>query len=115
MVLEKQQFWSLAVLEVAIDNIIEKFKLPKIIFVNWDESKDLKKQFEDKFKNIQEAHPHLREDNCLEVYTLEEICSKYQVEHEFFDRYGDKRPKNKVDTINELCKKLQGNLHLCVK
>ena len=103
------------VLEVAIDNIIEKFKLPKIIFVNWDESKDLKKQFEDKFKNIQEAHPHLREDNCLEIYTLEEICSKYQVDHEFFDRYGDKRPKNKVDTINELCKKLQGNLHLCVK
>ena len=34
------------VLEVAIDNIIEKFKLPKIFFVTWDESKELKKQIE---------------------------------------------------------------------
>ena len=86
------------VLEVAIDNIIEKFKLPKIIFITWDESKELKKQFEDKFRNIQEAHPNLKEDYCLAVYNLEEICDKYQVE--------DKR--NKVDIINDLCKKLQG-------
>ena len=100
------------VLEVAIDNIIEKFKLPKIIFVTWDESKELKKQFEGKFKNIQEAHPNLKEDNCLEVYTLEEICAKYQVEHLMFRRrYWPKTLRNKIDTINDLCTKLQGNTY----
>ena len=97
------------VLEVAIDNIIEKFKLPKIFFVTWDESKELKKQIEDKFRNIQEVHPNLKEDNCLEVYNLNEICAKYQVDHKIFDRYGAKTPRNKVDTINDLCKKIQGN------
>ena len=102
------------VLEVAIDNIIEKFKLPKIFFVTWDESKELKKQIEDKFRNIQEVHPNLKEDNCLEVYNLKEICARYQVglpqmDQKIFDRYGTKTPRNKVDTINDLCKKIQGN------
>ena len=95
-------------LEVAIDKIIEKFKLPKIIFVTWDESKELKKQFEDKFRNIQEVHPNLKEDNCLEVYTLEEICTKYQVKDKEVDDDRFSETRNKVDIINELCKKLQG-------
>ena len=95
-------------LEVAIDKIIEKFKLPKIIFVTWDESKELKKQFEDKFRNIQEVHPNLKEDNCLEVYTLEEICTKYQVEDEEDYLIFSGKPRHKVDIINDLCKKLQG-------
>ena len=99
------------VLEVAIDKIIEKFKLPRILFVTWDKCKDLKNLFEIKFENIQDAHTNLKEDNCFKAYTLDEICAKYQVAHNFNDRYGDKRPRNKVDTINELCKKLQGNIY----
>ena len=92
------------VLEVAIDNIIEKFKSPRIIFVTWDESKELKKLFEDKFENIQEANLNLKDYNCLKVYTLEEVCAEYQVVNK----------KDKVDIIfNDLCKKLKGN-YICV-
>ena len=92
------------VLEVAIDNIIEQFKSPRIIFVTWDESKELKKLFEDKFENIQEANLNLKDYNCLKVYTLEEVCAEYQVVNK----------KDKVDIIfNDLCKKLKGN-YICV-
>ena len=102
------------VLEVAIDNIIEKFKLPKIIFVTWDKSRDLKKMFEDKFKNLQDADPNLKEDNCLEVYDLKEVCAKYQVEHKMSRFQVQGFLKNKVDIINDLCKKLQGNMPIYV-
>ena len=42
--------------------------------------------FEDKFENIQEAHPNLKEYNSFEVYNLKEICAKYHVEQEFILR-----------------------------
>ena len=96
------------VLEVAIDNIIEKFKLPKIIFVTWDKSKELKKLFEDKFEKIQEAHPNLKEYDCLKVYSLEEVCAEYQVKYKDSGKY-EILPRDNVDVINDLCKKLIGN------
>ena len=70
--------------------------------------------FEDKFKNLQDADPNLKEDNCLEVYDLKEVCAKYQVEHKMSRFQVQGFLKNKVDIINDLCKKLQGNMPIYV-
>ena len=64
------------ILEVAVDNIAERFACPKIIFIAWDESEELKKMFEEKFEKLKN---HFQESACLEVFSLEEACDKYQV------------------------------------
>ena len=113
------------VLEVAIDNIIEKseeFPNPKIIFVTWHPSKGLKQMFEAKFEQIRQKkggnHPHLMEEDSLQVLSLSEIYTKYQVKPmpSGVGQSGFKTwlsswvwvNRRKVDLLNDLCKKLKG-------
>ena len=112
------------VLEVAIDKIIEKseeFPNPrsKIIFVTWHPSKGLKQMFEAKFEQIRqkngEDHPHLMEEDSLQVLSLSEICTKYEI-RPMPMQSGFKNwlsswlwvNRQKVDLLNDLCKKLKG-------
>ena len=106
-------------LEVAIDRIVQmpqKFPNAKIIFVTWHPSEGLKKFFEEKFDAIRNQKlSHLIDDDSLEVFSLKEICEKYQVKELKFDfksRMSSYIGKNrqKVELLNELCKKLKGNL-----
>ena len=95
-------------LEVAIDKIVDdpaQFPHPKIVFITWDNSEYLKTMFEDKFEKIQEEHPNLKD--CLKVYSLEEVCAEYQVK--YLEVKYEILPRDKVDVINDLCKKLIGN------
>ena len=106
------------VLEVAIDRIVDKpkpFSDAKVIFVTWNESKELKEILTKKFEKIkvEEQIPHLQEEDSLQVFNLQEVCAKYCVEpsqsgylswcSSFFclDR-------SKVDVLNDLCKRLKG-------
>ena len=108
------------VLEVAIDNIIEKskeFPNPKIIFVTWYPSKGLKQMFEAKFEQIrQKNHPHLENDS-LQVLSLSEICNEYNVKpvQSGFKTWLSSWlwvNRQKVDLLNDLCKKLKGKFSL---
>ena len=108
------------VLEVAIDKIVEKskeFPNPKIISVTWHTSKGLKQMFEAKFEQIrQKNHLHLENDS-LQVLALSEICNKYNVRPV---KSGFKTwlsswlwvNRQKVDLLNDLCKKLKGKFSL---
>ena len=117
------------VLEVEIDNIIEKseeFPNPKIIFVTWHPSKGLKQMFEAKFEQIRQKkggnHPRLMEEDSLQVLSLSEICTKYQVKpmQSGVAQSGFKTwlsslvwvNRQKVDLLNDLCKKLKGKFLL---
>ena len=106
-------------LEVAIDKIIDKpYEFPnvKIVFATWNESRELKKIITKKFEKIKaENEINLQRQVSLEVFTLQEICNEYHVKPTqpahlswlssffFLDR-------NKVDVLNDLCKKLKGKL-----
>ena len=104
-------------LEVALDKIIEKpleFSDAKIVFATWDESKGLREFFSKKFEGIRHKdYSHLNGNDCLEVYSLQEVCSKYEIEPMqsngwawISSLFGLDRKK--VDIINDLCKKLKG-------
>ena len=104
------------VLEVAIDNIVKKseeFPNPKIIVVTWHPSKGLKQMFEAKFEQIrQKNHPHLENDS-LQVLSLSEICNEYNVKpvQSGFKTWLSSWlwvNRQKVDLLNDLCKKLKG-------
>ena len=104
------------VLEVVIDRILENpLSDAKIIFVTWNESKELKEIMTKKFEKIKVEGqiPYLQEEDSLQVFNLQEVCSKYCVEplqsgylswfssFFFLDR-------TKVDILNDICKKLRG-------
>ena len=106
------------VLEVAIDRIVDNpkpFSDAKVIFVTWNESKELKEILTKKFEKIKikEQKPHLKDKDSLQVFNLQEVCAKYCVEplqsgylswfSSFF--YLD---RTKVDVLNNLCKRLKG-------
>ena len=107
-------------LEVAIDKIVEKskeFPNPKIIFVTWHPSKGLEQMFKAKFKQIrQKNHPHLKNDS-LQVLSMSKICNKYNVK---LVESGFKTwlsswlwvNRQKVDLLNDLCKKLKGKKNI---
>ena len=102
-------------LEVAIDKIVEKpaqFPHPKIVFVIWDNSLELKQCFEEKFQKIRDQHlPQFTSSDDLQVLSLAEACDKYKVEH--MPMLNDKSSKRtKPDLINDLCLKLQGELKI---
>ena len=88
------------VLEVAIDNIIEKYSCPKIVVLTWDTSLQLKNRYKERFDKCRASN---QTDVCFEVLSLEEAKNQYQVN--FLDR-------SKVDVINNLCKKIQGELFI---
>ena len=92
-------------LEVAIDKIVfkpEEFPSAQIIFVGWDQSQELKQRFKQKFDGIRnQKYPHLSETDSLQVFSsVMEICIAYRIDMKCFT--------NKVDVINCLCTKLQG-------
>ena len=107
-------------LEVAIDKIVEnpaQFPHPKIVFVTWDDSMELKKMFEEKLQKIKDQNlPQFTSSDCLEVLSLAEVCDKYGVEHMPNQIYLSKdwflsiifKTRTKPDLINDLCRKLQG-------
>jgi hypothetical protein len=72
-------------LDVAIDKIVEnptQFPHPKIVFVTWDDSMELKQMFEEKFQKIRDQNlPQFTSSDCLEVLSLSEACDKYEVKH----------------------------------
>ena len=88
------------VLEVAIDNIIEKYSCPKIVVLTWDTSLQLKNRYKERFDKCRAPN---QTDVFFEVLSLEEAKNQYQVN--FWDR-------SKVDVINNLCKKIQGELFM---
>ena len=76
---------------------------------------------QEKFKKIKDQnYPHLNDHDSLEVFSLQEICAKYQVKcmqgllmqswywhfAHFLSVFGCDR--SKVDVINDLCKNLKG-------
>ena len=71
-------------LEVAIDKIVDnpaKFPHPKIVFVTWDDSRELKQMFEDKFQKIRNQNLlQFTSSDCLEVFSLAEACDEYEVD-----------------------------------
>ena len=107
-------------LEVAIDKIVAnpaQFPRPKIVFVTWDDSMELKKMFEEKLQKIKDQNlPQFTNSDCLEVLSLVEVCDKYEVEHMPNQIYLSKdwflsivfKTRTKPDLINDLCLKLQG-------
>ena len=107
-------------LEVAIDKIVAnptQFPHPKIVFVTWDDSMELKKMFEEKLQKIKDQNlPQFTNSDCLEVLSLVEVCDKYEVEHMPNQIYLSKdwflsiifKTRTKPDLINDLCLKLQG-------
>ena len=107
-------------LEVAIDKIVEnpaQFPHPRILFVTWDDSIELKEIFEEKFQKIREQNlPGFARSDNLEVLSMAEACDKYQVDH-MPNRWvlsKDKllsvifKNRTKPDLLNDLCLKLQG-------
>ena len=109
------------VLEVAIDKIVEKpdeFPSAKIVFVTWDESHELKQYFKEKFQRIKDQnHSHLNEHDSLEVFSLEEVCERYNVKP-MQSRWNAwlsswiSCERTKVDVINDLCKKLKSKSNI---
>ena len=104
------------VLEVVIDRIIEDPLLDtKVIFVTWNESKELKEIMTKKFEKIkvEEQIPHLQEEDSLKVFNLQEVCTKYCVEPlqsgymSWFSSFF-LLDRSKVDVLNDLCKRLKG-------
>ena len=115
-------------LEVAIDKIVEnpaKFPHPKIVFVTWDDSIELKQMFEEKFHKIKNQNlPQFTSTYCLEVLSLAEACDKYEVEHMPSQRRIMSKEKcvsvifknrTKPDLLNDLCLKLKGELELILE
>ena len=114
------------VLEVAIDKIVDnpaKFPHPKIVFVTWDDSRELKQMFEDKFQKIRNQNLfQFTSSDCLEVLSLGEVCDKYEVEQmpKRWILSKDKflsvifKNRTKPDFLNDLCLKLQGQLEIIV-
>ena len=114
-------------LEVAIDKIVDnpaKFPHPKIIFVTWDYSMELKQMFEDKFQKIRNQNLlQFTSSDCLEVFSLAEACDEYEVDPmpkgESFskDWFLSKlfMTRTKPDLLNDLCLKLQGELKLILE
>ena len=107
-------------LEVAIDKIVEnpaKFPHPRIVFVTWEDSIELKEFFEEKFHKIREQNlPQFARSDSLEVLSLAEACDKYEVDH-MPNRWvlsKDKllsvifKNRTKPDLLSDLCLKLQG-------
>ena len=107
-------------LEVAIDKIVEnpaQFPHPRILFVTWDDSIELKEIFEEKFQKIREQNlPRFARSNSLEVLSMAEACDKYKVDY-MPNRWvlsKDKllsvifKNRTKPDLLNDLCLKLQG-------
>ena len=80
-----------------------QFPHPKIVFVTWDDSMELKKMFEEKLQKIKDQN-------------LPQFTSKYGVEHMPNQIYFSKdwflsiifKTRTKPDLINDLCCKLQG-------
>ena len=107
-------------LEVAIDKIVEnpaKFPHPRIVFVTWEDSIELKEIFEKKFQKIRDKNlPQFTSSDCLEVLSLGEVCDKYEVEQmpKRWILSKDKflsvifKNRTKPDLLNDLCLKLQG-------
>ena len=109
-------------LEVAIDKIVEnpaQFPNPKIVFVTWDDSLELKQSFEEKFQKIKDQNfPQFTSSDSLEVLSLVEVCDKYEVEHMpnpmlfskdwFLSCVPTFKNRTKPDLLNDLCQKLQG-------
>ena len=114
-------------LEVAIDKIVEnptQFPHPKIVFVTWDNSMELKQMFEEKLQKIRDQNLHqFTSSDCLEVLSLSEACDKYEVEHMPNQIYLSKdwfsslifKARTKPDLLNDLCLKLQGELKLILE
>ena len=105
------------VLEVAIDKIVKnpaKFPLAKIVFITWDESHGLKQYFQEKFQKIKDQNlSHLGKPDSLQAFSLEEACTIYQVapmQSRWWAWLSSwiSMERTKVDIINDLCKKLQG-------
>ena len=107
-------------LEVAIDKIVEnpaQFPHPRIVFVTWEDSIELKQFFEEKFQKIREQNlPRFARSDNLEVLSMAEACDKYKVDH-MPNRWvlsKDKllsvifKNRTKPDLLNDLCLKLQG-------
>jgi hypothetical protein len=113
-------------LEVAIDKIVadpSQFPNPKIVFVTWDDSIELKQMFEEKFQKIRDQNlPQFTRSDCLEALFLTEACEKYGVDHTpnrndcSKDLFLSKifMTRTKPDLLNDLCLKLQGELKLRV-
>ena len=115
-------------LEVAIDKIVDdpaQFPRPKIVFVTWDDSMELKQMFEEKFQKIWDQNlPQFTSRDCLEVLSLAEACDKYEVEHMPSQRRIMSKEKcisvifknrTKPDLLNDLCLKLKGELELILE
>ena len=114
-------------LDVAIDKIVEyptQFPHPKIVFVTWDNSMELKQMFEEKLQKIRDQNLHqFTSSDCLEVLSLSEACDKYEVEHMPNQIYLSKdwfsslifKARTKPDLLNDLCLKLQGELKLILE
>ena len=113
-------------LEVAIDKIVDdpaQFPHPKIVFVTWDESSELKQIFEEKFQKIRDQNlPQFTGSDCLEVLSLAEACEKYGVDP-IHQRIFSKNwflsfismARTKPHLLNDLCLQLQGGLNLIFK
>ena len=109
-------------LEVAIDKIVEnpaQFPNPKIVFVTWDDSKELEQMFKEKFQKIRDQNlPQFTSSDCLEVLSLSEACDKYGVDPMPNPTFWSKdrflsfifMKRTKPDLLNDLCLKLQGEL-----
>ena len=101
-------------LEVAIDKIVEnpaQFPHPKIVFVTWDDSIELKELFEEKFQTIRDQNlPQFTSSDCLEVLSLAEACDKYGVGPMPKPNSGFLlgQDRTKPDLLNDLCLKLKG-------
>ena len=111
-------------LEVAIERIVgmsKQFPKAKIIFVTWNKAEELNHIMQEKFKKIKDQnYPHLNDHDSLEVFSLQEICAKYQVKcmqgllmqswHWHFAHFLSvfNCDRSKVDVISDLCKKLKG-------
>ena len=98
------------VLEVAIENIVKKYPCPKIVVLTWETSQQLKNLYEERFEKCRTPN---QTNNCFEVLSLEEACNQYLVEPlqdcglAWFSSWFC-LDRSKVDIINDLCKKLQG-------
>ena len=105
-------------LEVAIDKIVEnpaQFPHPKIVFVTWDDSKELLQMFKDKFQKIRDQNlPQFTSSDCLEVLSLAEAFRQYGVRghRQQGHRSGRKSKRKKTNILSDLCLKLKGELKL---
>ena len=98
------------VLEVAIDKIMERYPCPKIVVLTWDTSLELKNMYNERFDKWRDSN---QTDACLDVLSLEEACTQYQVkplQHPLVAWISSMfwLDRTKIDVINDLCKKIQG-------